>query len=82
MKSTIALAAIAGLATAASAQDFFLSIADAPATVDTTAGDVTFTIDVYGSASVGTHVLGGSYFLSSNSAFVTNMQWSNPSWSS
>ncbi len=82
MKSTLALVALAGLASAAAAQDFTLSITGAPMDIDTTAGDVTFTVDIMGDASVGTHFLGGSYYLNSDSAFVTDMQWTNPSWSS
>ena len=52
-----------------------------PAMIDTTGGEVTFTIEVVGDASVGTHLLGGSYALETNSPFVTAMQWTNPSWS-
>ena len=79
---TIAIAAIAGLAAAASAQETFsYSLVGAPATVDTSSGDVTFTMNVVANSSFGSHILGGSYGVESNSALVSDMQWSNPSWS-
>ena len=89
MKNAIKLIAAAGFATvgfasvasAGTGGTFTLSVVGAPATVDTTAGDVVLTFDVTGDATVGTHILGGSYYLRSDSAFVTAMQWTNPSWS-
>ena len=80
MKSTIALVAIAGFAAAASAQSFSLSIAGAPASVDGTAG-ATITVDIIGDADVGTHMLGGSFSLSSGSSMVSGMSWTAASWS-
>ena len=80
MKNTLALAVVAGLATVASAQDFSLSIVDAPIQVDSTV-NTTFTFDVIGDASVGTHILGGSFAVESNSGLVTNMSWDPADWS-
>jgi len=78
MKNALALIAVAGIASAASAQNFSLSIAGAPTSV---AEGATFTIDIIGDADVGTHMLGGSFTMSSNSALVSNITWSNASWS-
>ena len=83
MKSTLALVALAGFATAATAgNSFSLSIVGAPATVDTSAGAVTITVDVIGDASFGTHMLGGAFGVQSDSALVSSMTWSNAAWSS
>ena len=79
MKNAIALIAVAGMATIASAgADFSLSIV-APTSVEVGA---TFTVDVMGDASVGTHMLGGAFSISSGSALISNMTWSNAAWSS
>jgi hypothetical protein len=80
---TIAIAAIAGFAAAASAQSSFsLSIVGAPMTVDTTMGAATFTVDVTGDSDFGTHILGGGFALSTgSSANVTAMSWANAAWS-
>jgi uncharacterized protein (TIGR03382 family) len=81
MKSTIALVAIAGFAAAASAgNSFSLSIAGAPASVDATAG-ATITVDIIGDASVGTHMLGGSFSMTSGNAMVSGMTWTPAAWS-
>ncbi|MEX0876862.1 MAG: hypothetical protein WD114_05335 [Phycisphaerales bacterium] len=83
MKKAITVCMLAGIATAASAQDFSLSIIPAQATLDFSMGPVTFTIDVVGDASVGTHLLGGSYGLDTGmSGYVTDIVWIPPSWSS
>ncbi len=77
-----AIAAIAGLAAAASGQESFsLSIVNAPMTVDTSMGAATFTVDIVGDSSFGTHYLGGAFSLNSNSANVTGMSWANAAWS-
>ena len=84
MKTSIALVAVAGFAAAASAQNFSLSIAGAPATVDTTAGAVTITIDIIGNSDFGTHMLGGSFAVNGSgtgSALVSSMSWAAASWS-
>ena len=77
---TFAIAAIAGLAAAASAQDFSLSIVGAPMTVDTTGGSATFSFDVIGDSSFGTHMLGGSFAVQSDSALITSMSWASAEW--
>jgi len=78
---TIAIAAVAGLAAAASAQETFsLSIVGAPATVDTTSGAQTISFDIVADSSFGTHVLGGSFAVESNNGLVTNMTWDNNDW--
>ena len=73
--------AVAGLVGTAGAQDFSLSIAGAPATVDVTGG-ATITIDIIGNASVGTHMLGGSFALVSGHPLITDISWNPASWSS
>jgi len=80
MKSTIALVAIAGFAAAASAQNFSLSISGAPASVDATAG-ATITVDVIGDADFGTHMLGGSFNMTSGNGMVSSMAWTAAGWS-
>ncbi len=81
MKTSIALVAVAGFAAAASAQNFSLSIAGAPATVDTTMGAVTITVDIIGDSDFGTHMLGGAFTMTSGSALVDGMSWAAASWS-
>lgn len=79
---TIAIAAIAGFAAAASAgSSFSLSIAGAPMTVDTSMGAATFTVDVIGDSSFGTHMLGGAFSLTSGSSNVLAMAWTPAAWS-
>jgi len=78
---TIAFAAVAGLAAAASAQNFSLSLVASDATVDVSGGAATFTVTVFGDSDFGTHMLGGSFSVGSGSALVTNMAWANASWS-
>ncbi|HCT45172.1 MAG TPA: hypothetical protein DF699_08165 [Phycisphaerales bacterium] len=80
---TIALAAVAGLATVASAgADFSLTLVPSAMTVDVSGGAATITIDVIGDSSFGTHMLGGAFTLGSSNALVTDMAWSPASWSS
>ena len=81
MKTSIALVAVAGFAAAASAgQNFSLSIAGAPATVDSTGG-ATITVDIIGDSDFGTHMLGGSFAMTSGSGMVSGMTWAAASWS-
>ena len=82
MKNAMCMLAVAGLVGTAGAQDFSLSIAGAPATVDATSA-VTITIDIVGNASVGTHMLGGSFALvtGGHNATVIDMTWIPASWS-
>jgi len=75
-----AIALIAGTAAFASGQEFSLSIVGLPLTVDTTSGPRTITFDVIGDASVGTHMLGGSFAVESNSGFITDMSWDSAAW--
>ncbi len=77
MKNTIALIAVAGMATIASAQNFSLSI-NAPTEV---AEGAVFTIDVMGDADTGTHMLGGGFSLTSNSGLIADMAWTPADWS-
>jgi len=79
MKNALALIAVAGIASAASAQNFSLSISGAPTSV---AEGAVFTVDIIGNADVGTHMLGGSFTMSSNSALVSSIAWTNAAWSS
>lgn len=79
---TFAIAAVAGFAAAATAgNSFSLSIVGAPMTVDTSMGAATFTVDVVGDSSFGTHLLGGAFSMVSGSSNVTAMSWSNAAWS-
>ena len=78
---TIALAAIAGLATAATAGGYSLSLVASATEVDTSMGAATFTVTVFGDAPSGSHMLGGAFGLESNSGLVTNMAWANAAWS-
>ena len=80
MKNTVLFIALAGLTTAASAQEFSLSLVGAPTTVDSTGGAV-FTIDVIGDSSVGTHLGSGEFSLSSGSnPMIESMEWTPADW--
>ncbi len=78
MKNALTLIAIAGIASAASAQNWSLSISNAPATV---AEGSVFSFDVIGDSDVGTHMLGGSFSMTSGSALIASMTWTPASWS-
>jgi len=78
MKNTLALIAVAGMASVASAQNFSLSVSGAPASV---AEGAVFTIDVVGDSDFGTHMLGGSFSMSTGSALIDSMTWTPASWS-
>ena len=77
MKNTVALIAVAGLASVAAAQNFDLTIVSSETSV---ANGESFTLTVYGDASAGTHMLGGGFSLNSDSALVGNMSWDSASW--
>lgn len=62
MKNAIALAAVAGIASAAAAQSVSLNIV-ASDTVVNSAGGAQITLSVYGSADFGTHIAGGAFSL-------------------
>ena len=80
-KTCILVTAIAGLASSAVAQESFsLSIVGMPTTVDLSGGSASFEFDVVGDASVGTHMLGGSFAIETNSNWVLDMSWSSASW--
>ncbi len=72
---------LAGLASSTSAQNFSLSIVPSSLTADTSGGSAVVTATVYGDADVGTHLLGGSFALESNSQNVQNITWTPASWS-
>ncbi|MBO6513858.1 MAG: PEP-CTERM sorting domain-containing protein [Phycisphaerales bacterium] len=63
MKNAIALAAVAGIASAAAAQTATLNIVASQSVVDSTA-TTQITLSVYGSADFGTHIAGGAFSLS------------------
>ena len=82
MKNTIALIALAGIASAATAggETFSLTM-DTVASVDATEA-VTITVDVIGDSSFGTHLLGGEFGMSSGSnSMITDIRWTNAAWS-
>ena len=81
MKKGIALAAVAGLATVASAQDFSYTVV-APATVDTRTA-TSFTVTVIASGP-GTHIAGGSFAVdgTDDAGAVSGMSWAAAGWSS
>ncbi|MBL4809752.1 MAG: PEP-CTERM sorting domain-containing protein [Phycisphaerales bacterium] len=63
MKNTIAIAAIAGIASAAAAQNVTLNIVASQTLVNSNTTSM-ITLSVYGSADFGTHVAGGGFSLS------------------
>ena len=78
MKNIVTVIAFSGLVATASAQDFSLSMVRGGDVFSTT----TITIDVVGDASVGTHMLGGRFGLSTNSnSLVSDITWTAASWS-
>tara|TARA_R110002111_G_scaffold245423_2_gene307760 strand:+ start:83 stop:670 length:588 start_codon:yes stop_codon:yes gene_type:complete len=76
MKKAIICTAFAGLVSGAGGQDFSLSI-----TGPTVVGSGSFSIQVIGDSSFGTHMLGGAFSLVSNSDLVTDITWTPASWS-
>ena len=78
MKNAVALIAVAGIASVAAAQNFSLTVV--PSTTSVAEGG-TFTLSVYGDADQGTHMLGGAFSMSSDSALVDSISWSNAAWS-
>lgn len=78
MKNVCIAIAVAGSATLAGAQDFSLSLT--PSTSFTAVGG-SFSLTVYGDASVGTHLLGGGFSLESNGECVVGMTWTPADWS-
>ena len=78
MKNTVALIAVAGIASVAAAQNFSLTMTPS---VTMTGEGGSFTISVYGDADQGSHLLGGAFALTSDSALIDSMSWSNAAWS-
>lgn len=82
MKNALMMISLAGLAPVAVAQNSFsLSLVPSVATLDTTGSAATFTVEVFGDASVGTHMLGGAFGLEVTGAGVVGMSWANADWS-
>jgi len=78
MKNAVTIIALAGFVAGASAENFSLSLIAAGASFSST----TITIDVIGDASIGTHLMGGGFGLSTNSSsLVSNITWTAGSWS-
>ena len=77
----IILAAVAGCATAAVAQNFSLTFV--PSVTSVGVGPAIFTATVYGDADMGSHLLGGAFSVQASGAtqFVQDMTWSPASWS-
>jgi len=81
IRTAAVVISLAGLASSAFAQNFELSIVLSSETADTSGGSAVVTATVYGDADVGTHMLGGSFSLVSNSQMVQGMTWTPASWS-
>ena len=83
MKNTIVLAAVAGIASAAAAQNGSLSIIPSVTTIDSTVS-TSFTIAIYASADFGTHIAGGAFGLSNagGAGIVTDMTVDVVAWAS
>ena len=81
MKNAIALIAVAGIATVASAQSGTLSIVASASTIDSTA-TTSFTLAVYGDADFGTAIAGGAFSLSASggAGVVTDMVGAAAAW--
>lgn len=80
MKNAIMIVTLAGLVSAASAQDFSLTMVGPSASITDFA---TVTVDVFGDATVGTHILGGGFTVDAfTSGFeVLDMAWVPAGWS-
>ncbi|MBL4697456.1 MAG: hypothetical protein JKX70_01340 [Phycisphaerales bacterium] len=79
MNKSITMIALAGIAFSASAQDFSLSIAG-PTSISEGA---VFTVDVFGDANVGTHMLGGGFSLvaTGGGILIQDISWVPSQWS-
>jgi len=82
MKKSCCIVALAGLATIASAQDFSLTIVGGAGAASITDFS-TFEVEIYGDASVGTHMVGGSFGVEAmtNNFEVLDMRWNPAAWS-
>jgi len=81
MKNALALIAVAGIASAASAQSGSLSITSSAATVDSTT-TTSFTLSVWGDADFGTHISGGGFAMNAvgGAGVVTGMTAASTAW--
>ena len=81
IRNALLASALAGCASFAGAQEFSLSLTVSTTTLDCSGG--TFTVSVYGDASVGTHMLGGAFGLdaSDGGAVITDINWTPAAWS-
>ncbi len=81
MKNAIALAAIAGIASAAAAQSGSLTIVPSASTIDSTM-QTSFTLSVYADADLGANVLGVSFNLDAvgGAGIVNSMTAASPAW--
>lgn len=79
MKNAVALIAVAGIASVAAAQNFSLSMTPS---VSSTVEGGSFTVTVFGDADTGSHLLGGAFGLTTDSALIDSMSWTNAAWSS
>lgn len=78
MKKHMIMAALAGSASLAAAQNFSLSLV--PSTTAPLPGS-SFTLTVFGDADVGTHFLGGAFSLESDGQCIQSMTWTPAAWS-
>ena len=76
--ATIAIC-LAGLTSAASAQNFSLTLVPSVSTLDTFGGGQ-FTIDVYADADVGSHITECAFGLQSDSFGVSDIVWAPAEW--
>jgi hypothetical protein len=72
---------LAGLASAASAQNFSLTLVPSAQTIDTSGGAATVTVTVFGDADVGVYMYGGTFGIQTDSASIIDMQWQAADWS-
>ena len=81
MKNALALIAVAGIASAATAQNGSLSMTSSAMTVDSTT-TTSFTLSVYADADFGSAIAGGGFSLSAvgGAGIVTDMVGSTPDW--
>ena len=72
---------LAGLSSAASAQNFSLTLVPSAQTIDTSGGAATMTVTVIGDADVGVYMLSGLFGIQTDSDSIIDMQWQPASWS-
>lgn len=81
IRTVVLASALAGCVTLACGQEFALTLVPSTFTLD--CSDGSFTVSVYGDASVGTHIVGGAFGLdvSDGAPFITGISWNPPEWS-